>query len=118
MAMKMVWKSGTKREKLRPRRSANLPFEAEEEKDEQEILQPTDENLSDSGAKSLDSRSTEKDDLKQLFESLQSQGNQLAEVSIGFLSLFTLFCNLNKLLKLPNVFSEFTSYIPDIKIMV
>lgn len=91
MAMKMVWKSGSKREKLRPRRSPNLPFETEEEKDEREVLPPpTDENPNASEAKSL--RSHEKDDLKQLFESLHSQGNQLAEVSI-FISYFVYtFC--------------------------
>lgn len=81
MAMKMVWKSGSKRGKLRPLRNPSLPFETEEEKDEQELLPPTEINPNHSGGKSLDSRSSEKDDLKQLFESLQSQGNQLAEVS-------------------------------------
>ncbi|XP_078172007.1 tetratricopeptide repeat (TPR)-like superfamily protein [Carex rostrata] len=79
MAMKMVWKSGSKREKLRPLRNPSLPFETEEEKDEQELLPPTEINPNHSGGKSLDSRSSEKGDLKQLFESLQSQGNQLAE---------------------------------------
>ncbi|KAJ3700339.1 hypothetical protein LUZ61_004044 [Rhynchospora tenuis] len=81
MATKMVWKSksGVKNEKPRPRRNPNLPFDTDEEKDDQAVLKPTDPNPSDSGAPPLDSRSSEKDDLKQLFESLESQGNQLAD---------------------------------------
>ncbi|KAJ4790337.1 Tetratricopeptide repeat protein 33 [Rhynchospora pubera] len=76
MAMKMVWKSGGKSDKPRPRprRNPHLPFDTDEEKDDQAVLKPTDPNPGDLGAPPL-----VKDDLNQLFESLQSQGNHLAE---------------------------------------
>lgn len=82
--MKIAWKKNAKKESEKKRPLAlnpNLPFEREEEEEEELELRRGDEKKRIHAE--ISSSSNQQLDEKQAAKSLESQGNQLAEVKIN-----------------------------------